>query len=279
MQTYGSLSGEYRPHLDSQDFLKVLRMGVLTALLLSMAFSIRGNYLGLQQTLEKNWLWLTCISAGITLTSTFLAMFTVMKIAGLSRGGRILAALAALGLFYISTRLTLIGFSAGEEQRQESVLQEHPDVMKARQDLEAIVKRQRQYGVSEAEKTSLMAREKEQRAWLRETETRVRMELGDNTQSRAARALSEEAQIAKQLFAVAPDLSIMVLSPVVVLLFGAAGSVNAGNEDEKKVVYVSVPHESHFAKEDAKQTNAIPQSTSNGKHERALPQETTWKPF
>lgn len=242
MQTYGNyVSGSYRPHLDSQDFVKALRAGVVIAWVLSVAFSIRGNYLGLQQTLEKSWFWLTCIGAGITLTSAFLAMLTVMNIPGLSRGGRLLVAIAALGLAYASTRLTLIGFGAGEQQRQESLLQDHPDVTKARQDLDAIIKRQRQYGVTNGEKQSLLAREKEQRAWLRETETRIRMELGDNVQSRAAQAMGSEAEIARQIFAVAPDLSIMVLSPILVLLFGAAGtSSSKGIEQqlEKQIVYL-----------------------------------------
>ncbi len=283
MQTYGNLAAGYRPHLDSQDFVKALRLGVLVALLLSMAFSVRGNYLGLEQTLEKNWLWLTCISAGITLTSAFLAMLTVIRVPGLSRGGRILAGIAALGLFYISTRLTLIGFSAGEQERQENLLQEHPDVVKARQDLDAIIKRQRQYGVSEGEKTSLMAREREQRAWLRETETRVRMEMGDQVQSRAARALSDEAQIARQLFAVAPDLSIMVLSPVLVLLWGAAGvaaSPGPSEPPERQVVYVPVPT-AGSAESRAVTPPPMPEPPAPGVNGR-MPQKTpqpAWNPF
>jgi hypothetical protein len=123
MQTYGSFTGGYRPHL-----------GVVIAWVLSVAFSIRGNYLGLEQMLEKSWFWLMCIGAGITLTSAFLAMLTVIDIPGLKRGGRFLIAMAAIGLAYASTRLTLIGFGAGESQRQESLIQDHPDVVKARQD-------------------------------------------------------------------------------------------------------------------------------------------------
>ncbi|MGH7455931.1 MAG: hypothetical protein ACRENG_31545 [bacterium] len=241
MQTYGNFTSGYRPHLDSADFMKTLRVGVVIAWVLSVSFSIRGNYLGLEQTLEKDFFWLMCIGAGITLTSAFLSMLTVIDIPGLKRSGRILVGIAAIGLFYASTRLTLIGFGAGEGQRQENLIQEHPDVAKARQDLDAIVKRQRQYGVNDTEKQSLLAREKEQRAWLRETETRVRMELGDNVQSRAAQVMGDEAEIARQIFAVAPDLSIMVLSPILVLLFGAAGtsqSKGVTQQPEKQVVYV-----------------------------------------
>ncbi len=241
MQTYGNFTSGYRPHLDSADFMKTLRVGVVIAWVLSVSFSIRGNYLGLEQTLDKSWVWLLAISASITLTSSFLAMLTVIDIPGLRRGGRILVGIAAAGLFFTSTRLILIGFSAGESERQESRLQDHPDLVKARQDLDAIVKRQRMYGVSDAEKQSLLAREKEQRAWLRETETRVRMELGDNVQSRAAQAMGNDAEIARQIFAVAPDLSIMVLSPILVLLFGAAGtsqSKGVNQQPEKQIVYV-----------------------------------------
>ncbi len=85
--TYGNYVGGYSPHLDSADFVKTLRIGVVIAWLLSVAFSIRGNYLGPEQTLEKSWFWLMCIGAGITLTSAFLAMLTVIDIPGLKRGG------------------------------------------------------------------------------------------------------------------------------------------------------------------------------------------------
>ena len=288
--TYGNFVGGYRPHLDSADFIKALRMGVLIAWLLSVAFSIRGNYLGLQQTLEKSWFWLTCIGAGITLTSAFLAMLTVIDIPGLKRGGRILVAIAAIGLAYASTRLTLIGFSAGEQQGQENLVQEHPDVAKARKDLEEIVRRQRMYGVSDGEKQSLLAREKEQRAWLRENETRVRMELGDNVQSRAAQAMGDEAEIARQIFAVAPDLSIMVLSPILVLLFGAAGTSQSkdGNEQpaQKEIVYLQMPQRSDIPPEVLQSektrpnnTNGKPEPASSAVNRPAVAGQQGWFPF
>ena len=235
MQTYQNLmsSGGYRPHLDSVDFIKFLRISVIIALLLSVAFSIRGNFLGLSQTLERNWFWLACIGAGITITSSILAMLTVIRIEGLSKVGRVFIAVVAIGIFYISTRLTLIGFGAGELEKLANMVREHPEVTEAKAELQDIIERQNVYGISHSEKMSLMQREKEQRAWIREIEKRLVTE-NRNKASKAEKAVGKEMVIARQMFAIAPDISIAILSPLLVLLFGAAGmSVNPGRKQDE----------------------------------------------
>lgn len=239
MQTYGSLAGGYRPHLDSEDFAKFLRGVVVLALLLSVAFSIRGNYLGLEVTLERNPLWLGCIAAGLTLTSMLMAMLSVMRVPGVGRGGRALMILAAVGLFLVSMSLTYIGFSAGEQTQLESVVQEHSDVRQARADLAAIIQRLNQYGLSHTDRASLLQREKEQREYVRELEKRIRFELGAEAESKAAAALGSQAQIVRVLFSISPDLSIAVLSPILVFLFGAGASSwsGAGSGAPGNVVY------------------------------------------
>jgi len=82
MQTYANLmsSGGYRPHLDSVDFIKFLRVSVVIALILAMAFSIRGNFKGLMQTLERDVMWLGIIALAITVTSSLLSMISVVKV-------------------------------------------------------------------------------------------------------------------------------------------------------------------------------------------------------
>jgi hypothetical protein len=249
MQTYGNLMSNqgYHPHLDSSDFIRFLRGSVIVALLLAMAFSCRGNFLGLSQTLERNWFWLMCISAGVTITSSLLAMLTVIRIEGLSKFGRVLIGLAAVIIFYISTRLTLIGFGAGEMEKLENVIRENPEVIEAKAELDRIIERQNEYGISQNEKLSLMAREKEQRAWIREIEKRVLAE-NKNRASKAERSVgTKEMMIARQAFALAPDIAIAVLSPLLVLLFGAAGlTVNRTRKDEspgetkERIIYVPI---------------------------------------
>ena len=55
-------------------------------------------------------------------------------------------------------------------------IQETTELVKANDDLNDIIERQSEYGISQSEKLSLMAREKEQRAWIREVEKRLIIE-------------------------------------------------------------------------------------------------------
>ena len=130
MQTYGNLisSQAYRPHLDSTDFQKFLRVSVIIALILGMAFSIRGNFKGLMQTLERDMFWLFIIAIAITVTSSLLSMISVVKINGLKIVSRVLIGCVAIGLFYISTRLTFIGFVTGEKTQVVNAIQENPEL-------------------------------------------------------------------------------------------------------------------------------------------------------
>lgn len=286
MQTYGSYSG-YRPHLDSADFLHTLRAVVVIGYLLAIVFSVRGNWMGLAAILNIHWIWLLCIALAITLPEAILSMLPVMKLPGLKRSGRILSIVGVILLFYVSTRLTLVGFRAGEEASRDRMVQEHADVVQARKDLDEIVRRQRQYGLSTEERRSLIQREKDQRVYLRETEMRVRVELGYDSKSRAELAMGTEAELARQLFAAAPELAIIALSPVIVLLFGLAGSSaeSSASAAQPRLVYVPV-------QQSAGQTVSIPQQSSGqlvpsgGERgvdgrlpSQAIPEKVGWDPF
>ena len=250
MQTYGNLisSQGYRPHLDSADFIKFLRVSVIIALILAMAFSIRGNFKGLMQTLERDVVWLGIIALAITVTSCLLSMISVVKIKGLKIVSRVLIGCVAVGLFYISTRLTFIGFASGEQAQLIHAVQENPELVKANGDLNDIIQRQNEYGISQSEKLSLMAREKEQRAWVREIEKRLIIE-NRNKKSNLEAAIGKEKKIAMTLFALGPELCIAVLSPLVVLLFGAGcGMLRDEKQNEadepaqnERIVYVQIP--------------------------------------
>jgi hypothetical protein len=125
MPTYVNLmSGQgFRPHLDSLDFIKFLRVSVIIALILAMAFSIRGNFKGLIQTLERDVVWLGIIALAITVTSSLLSMISVVKVNGLKIVSRVLIGCVAVGLFYISIRLTFIGFVSGEKSQIVNAIQ------------------------------------------------------------------------------------------------------------------------------------------------------------
>lgn len=250
MQTYANLmSGDgYRPHLHSVDFIKFLRVSVIIALILGMAFSIRGNLKGLMQTLERDVVWLGIIALAITVTSSLLSMISVVKVKGLKIVSRVLIGCVAVGLFYISTRLTFIGFVSGEKSQIVNAIQENPELVEAKRELENIVDRQGEYGLTHSEKISLLAREKEQRAWINELTKRLIVE-NRNQKSNLEAAIGEEKKIAMTLFALGPELCIAVLSPLVVLLFGAGCGVKReekqieANEPEQKerIIYVPVP--------------------------------------
>jgi len=249
MQTYGNFisSQSYRPHLDSVDFIKFLRVSVIVMLILAMAFSIRGNFKGLTQTLERDVFWLVIISLAITGTSSFLSMVTVIKIKGLKIVSRVLIGCVAVGLFYISTRLTFIGFVTGEKSQVINAIQENPELVQAKAELQNIITRQNEYGMSQSEKQSLMAREKEQRGWIREIEKRLIVE-NRNSKSNLENAIGAEKRIAMTLFALGPELCIAVLSPLVVLLFGAGCGVvserrteeRSESEHRERIVYVPI---------------------------------------
>jgi hypothetical protein len=250
MQTYGSFisSQAYRPHLDSTDFNRFLRVSVIIALILGMAFSIRGNFKGLMQTLERDMFWLFIIAIAITVTSSLLSMISVVKINGLKIVSRVLIGCVAIGLFYISTRLTFIGFVTGEKTQLVSAIQENPELLDAKKELENIVNRQGEYGLSQSEKLSLLAREREQRAFITELTKRLIIE-NRNAKSNLENAIGNEKRIAMTLFALGPELCIAVLSPLVVLLFGAGCGVlrdekqieNNEPEQKERIIYVQVP--------------------------------------
>ena len=249
MQTYANLmsSGEYRPHLDSIDFIKFLRVSVIIALILGMAFSIRGNFKGLMQTLERDVVWLGIIALAITVTSSLLSMISVVKVNGLKIVSRVLIGCVAVGLFYISTRLTFIGFVSGEKSQIVNAIQQNPELVEAKKELENIINRQAEYGLSHSEKISLLAREKEQRAWITELTKRLIVE-NRNQKSNLEAAIGEEKKVAMTLFALGPELCIAVLSPLIVLLFGAGCGVlreekqieNNEAEPRERIVYVQV---------------------------------------
>jgi hypothetical protein len=202
MQTYANLmsSGGYRPHLDSVDFIKFLRVTVIIALILAMAFSIRGNFKGLMQTLERDVMWLGIIALAITVTSSLLSMISVVKVKGLKIVSRVLIGCVAVGLFYISTRLTFIGFVSGEKSQIVNAVQENPELVEAKKELENIINRQGEYGLSHSEKISLLTREKKQRAWITELTKRLIVE-NRNKKSNLEAAIGEEKKIAMTLFA------------------------------------------------------------------------------
>lgn len=250
MQTYGNLisSQAYRPHLDSTDFQKFLKISVVIALILAMAFSIRGNFKGLMQTLERDVVWLFIIAIAITVTSSLLSMIGFLKIKGLTIVGRVLIGCVAVGLFYISTRLTFIGFVSGEKSQIVNAIQENPELVAAKRELENIVTRQAEYGLSQSEKISLLAREKEQRAWINELTKRLIVE-NRNKKSNLEAAIGEEKKVAMTLFALGPELCIAVLSPLVVLLFGAGCGIKRDDqradeqepEPKERIIYVPIP--------------------------------------
>ena len=62
----------------------------------------------------------------------------------------------ALVIFYISTRLTLIGFGSGELEKLENAIREHPEVIEAKAELDEIIDRQGEYGITYNEKMSLI---------------------------------------------------------------------------------------------------------------------------
>ena len=247
MQTYGNFISNqgFRPHLDSVDFIKFLRVSVIIALILAMAFSIRGNYKGLMQTLERDWLWLAVISLGITSTSSILSMITVIRIKGLKIVSRVLIGCVAIGLFYISTRLTFIGFVSSEKIQIINAIQENPELLAAKEELNQIIERQNIYGITQSEKMSLMTREKEQRQWIKELTQRLIVE-NRNRKSNMENAIGDEKKIAMTLFALGPELCIVVLSPLVVLLFGAGCGIGKKERDSEqketeKIIYIPVP--------------------------------------
>jgi hypothetical protein len=284
----------YNAHLESQDFKRFLKISVVIALILSMLFSIRGNFKGLMQTLEKDVVWLFIIAIAITVTSSLLSMISVVKINGLKIVSRVLIGIVAVGLFYISTRLTFIGFITGEQSQLVNQVQANPELSQAKVDLQGILDRQNEYGISQSEKLSLMSREKEQRSYIREIEKRLVIE-NRFKKSNLENAIGEEKRIAMTLFALGPELCIGVLSPLLVVLFSAG----CGLRDERridqgeapglqeKIIYVPVQMPGNGNGMEKVEKPGVPsqaelasiaqnQNQGNGK---AVKQLTNWNPF
>jgi len=154
MQTYANLisSKSFSPHMESVDFIKFLKVSVVIALILGVMFSIRGNYLGLKQALEKDVIWLFIIALAITSTSSILAMISFVKIDALKIVSRVLIGVISLSLFYISGRLTYLGFTGQESQSIVNTIQENPELSQAKRDLQSIIDRQNEYGLWQGKK-------------------------------------------------------------------------------------------------------------------------------
>jgi hypothetical protein len=300
MQTYANLisAKSFSPHMESVDFLKFLRVSIVIALILAALFSIRGNVLGLRSALEKNSLWLIVIGLAITSTSSILAMITVIKVEGLRIVSRVLIGVVSVMLFYVSGRLTYLGFVGQEAQSVVNTIQENPELANARAELNRIIERQNQYEILASEKQSLLAREREQRGWIREIEKRLIIE-NRNKKSNVEASLGEERKLALMMFSFAPEMCLAVLSPLVVILFSAG----CGLRDERridqgeapglqeKIIYVPVAMQGNNGNGVEKvekpgvpvasqaELASIAQNQGQGNGKAAVKQLTNWNPF
>jgi len=296
MQTYQNLLSKesYNAHFNSADFVKFLQISVVIALILAMLFSIRGNFKGLMSTLERDVAWLFIIAIAITVTSSLLSMISVVRINGLKIVSRVLIGVVAVGLFYISTRLTFIGFVTGEQSQVINQVQANPELSTARAELNRIIDRQGEYGISQGEKMSLLAREKEQRAYIHELEKRLIIE-NRNKKSNLEAAIGEEKRIAMTLFALGPELCIAVLSPLLVVLFSAGCGLRderrieaeaPGIEQGQRVIYVPVQMPGNGGGVEKIETPGVPSQAelasmvqNNQGNGSAAKQIQKWNPF
>jgi hypothetical protein len=238
MQTYGNFTSGYRPHLDSADFLKLLRAVVSCAFLLAVVFSIKGASSGMRVVLNTNLLLAVSIAAGLTATAASLAFSSFVF--DFSRGYRWGFRGVAVVIFVCLSALNYLGFEVAEEQGKTDGILQHSEVLAYDRDIADLVTRQNQYGISSAEKQSLLSREREARRAKQELVDRLRHEKAVNP-TVAARALGENERAVRLVLAMSPDVMIMVLLPLLAQLFGAVGiSLNKGVSErpEKQIVYV-----------------------------------------
>ena len=295
--TYGNFTGGYRPHLDSADFLKVLRSVVSCAFLLAVVFSIKGASAGMKMVLNTNLLLAISIAAGLTATAASLAFSSFVF--SFSRAYRWGFRGVAVVIFVCLSALNYLGFEVAEEQGKADAVLEHPEVLAYDRDIADLVTRQNQYGISLSEKQSLLAREKETRRAKQELIDRLRHDKAVNP-SVAARALGENEKAVRLVLAMSPDVMIAVLLPLLAQLFGAVGiPVSKGVSErpaEKQVVYMqptmaAAPASSYqpamaVQSNGQAQTPATMQPTSSGTNGKAdfapigvNEQPAPWNPF
>ena len=228
-----------------------MRGFVVASLLLSAVFSIRGNWMGLHQVFDSSDAWQCFISLSITLFAGLLSAYSVIQQSGITRTWQWIMRFAALVFFTASVSLTYLGFSAGEQISHANAVQKHPDYVSAKAELDNILSRMNQYGLSASNKQSLFAREREQRVHMRELEKELRYELSRES-SVAEQALGDHLQFVRIIFAISPDLAVAILSPLVVILFGASGPPMQDPiyPNHRDLVYQPTP----------------PEHTQNGKH-------------
>lgn len=283
MQTYGSLAGGYRPHLDSGDFVKFLRRVVVAAFVLAILFSVKGASAGMRVVLNANWLLAVAIAAGLTATAASLALASFVF--DFSRGYRWGFRAVALVIFVCLSALNYLGFAQAENQGKVDAVLQNAEVLAYERDISDLVARQNQFGIAPAEKQSLLAREREARQAKQALVDRLRHESAVNP-TVAARALGENEMAVRLVLAMSPDVMIMVLIPLLAQLFGVAGmplSKSAQAQPvQKEVVYVQavngVP-----ASANGYNGQAQPVQGVNGKAEVSPigvnQQQAAWNPF
>lgn len=293
MQTYNDFlsSSEFRPHLDDVSFIRFLRVAAIVILVLSIGFSVRGNYKGLGEgNLEKLFFWRIVLSLAVPLTSSFLSMVTFAKI-NLKPVGRVAIGIIAVVLFYVSARWIYTGFVGAERAQVANLVQENPELIQAKRDLQNILDRQNAYGISQQERISLLAREKEQRAFITDLTKRLMVE-NRNAKSNLETAIGSEKELAVTLFAAAPEVCTAVLSSLLVFLYGAGCGVRRDKKEiavtvpeaRERVVYVPLPADrlgemaangSGVGQGQREIQAVVPQSGGNGAS-RAV---ANWQPF
>jgi hypothetical protein len=258
--------------------LKMMQYVIIGILVLCAVASIRNVSAGFEEMLNAS-------APIIFLMSLFLfalqfaasaASFTQYDLPWPLRG---LAIFIALGALFVATRLSVVGFEAGERQMYANAVERNPAVVSARRELERLIQRGNLYVLTKEERVALAASERDQRKHIHQLETQLRFE-GRGQSSNVSAVLGAEAESFRWAMAFAPEVALLFLAPLLMFLMGKIGETEqkimarAAQESAEQLVRLSPPDVTQQVKP-GQPASAVPQRT-NG---REVLQDAPYDPF
>ena len=202
----------------TNSFTTIMKVVVALILIGSIAFSIIRNVRGLEGWFPGvNIYWQVLIALVVTIGSFTLTAAAVLKTFNTVTSIRVMLFLAGIMFSTTSFMLSFGGAQLDSRNAPLILATKDPGVVQLENDIDGVVKRLREYGISESTKQSLLTRERELREQLAALRNKVdhqaRVEKEQQT-----KAEDEKHFMALALFCGLPEVGILVFTIIFVLL-------------------------------------------------------------
>lgn len=279
------MSYHYPQNNSGSRFLAVFTIVIVLVLGGCLVFSVVRNIRGLAAGYPGlSGEWQAAIAVIITAASFVLAASSILKTFDSTVFIRAALLMAGLTFSAVSFALSFAGVVEDNKNRFYVNALADPEVLRLEDDLDKVIGRQDEYGISESTKRSLMQREKEIRKELSGARDRAR-HRADVEAKKAEQAAGKMSHLALGIFALIPEIGILVFSLLLVLITGASvfsgGGIIRDRVARDPAPVASAPE----GRSSARMENVAPSPSNNGQltpevaENNAGGAEDQWDPF